>query len=216
MTKKRGRKPSMFNVSASDEVQDARSPSAPLRDSTDFIVVHCTATRKGQDIGLADVDRWHCAKGWDGCGYHEIIRLDGTVEFGREVGAIGAHAYGYNRRSLGIALVGGLNRMGTPANTYTELQLRALKDRLEHHLGNYPAAEVVGHRDLSPDIDGDGVIERWEWLKECPCMDVRAWVVRWGVAYAATESEPVEDEPEPPTVNLSSPEDDEPSLSPME
>lgn len=33
-----------------------------------------------------------------------------------------------------------------------------------------------GHRDLSPDIDGDGVVERHEWLKTCPGFDVAAWL----------------------------------------
>ena len=42
-------------------------------------------------------------------------------------------------------------------------------------LARYPGAQVVGHRDLSPDKDGDGVVERHEWLKDCPCFDVPAW-----------------------------------------
>lgn len=32
---------------------------------------------------------------------------------------------------------------------------------------------VAGHRDFSPDLDGDGKIEPEEWVKECPCFDVR-------------------------------------------
>jgi len=40
----------------------------------------------------------------------------------------------------------------------------------------YPRAEVVGHRDLSPDLNGDGVITSEEWLKYCPCFDVREWL----------------------------------------
>lgn len=40
-------------------------------------------------------------------------------------------------------------------------------------LGDVP---IVGHRDLSPDKDGDGVVERHEWLKRCPNFDVSSWV----------------------------------------
>ena len=29
----------------------------------------------------------------------------------------------------------------------------------------------MGHRDLSPDTDGDGHVEPEEWLKFCPCFD---------------------------------------------
>ncbi len=35
----------------------------------------------------------------------------------------------------------------------------------------FPNARVVGHRDFSPDLDGDGVIEPHEFLKLCPCFD---------------------------------------------
>jgi hypothetical protein len=32
---------------------------------------------------------------------------------------------------------------------------------------------VVGHRDLSPDLDNDGEISENERLKSCPCFDVK-------------------------------------------
>jgi N-acetylmuramoyl-L-alanine amidase len=38
---------------------------------------------------------------------------------------------------------------------------------------DYPEARVVGHRDLSPDINGNGEVEPIEWTKECPCFKVR-------------------------------------------
>ena len=37
----------------------------------------------------------------------------------------------------------------------------------------YPDAEHLGHRDLSPDRNGDGEITRSEWLKACPCFSVK-------------------------------------------
>jgi hypothetical protein len=30
----------------------------------------------------------------------------------------------------------------------------------------------MGHRDLSPDLDGNGHIEPDEWMKQCPGFDV--------------------------------------------
>jgi hypothetical protein len=30
---------------------------------------------------------------------------------------------------------------------------------------------VCGHRDLSPDLNGNGEIEPEEWIKQCPCFD---------------------------------------------
>ena len=38
----------------------------------------------------------------------------------------------------------------------------------------YPIVEVLGHRDASPDANGDGIISRNEWIKQCPCFDVRS------------------------------------------
>jgi hypothetical protein len=40
-------------------------------------------------------------------------------------------------------------------------------------LRNFPEARAVGHRDLSPDLNGDGVISPEKWLKACPCFDVK-------------------------------------------
>ena len=31
---------------------------------------------------------------------------------------------------------------------------------------------VCGHRDLSPDLNGNGEIEPEEWIKQCPCFEV--------------------------------------------
>ncbi len=38
-------------------------------------------------------------------------------------------------------------------------------------LRDYPGSRLCGHRDLSPDLNGNGEIEPEEWIKECPCFD---------------------------------------------
>ena len=48
----------------------------------DTIIIHCSATRAGQDFTAADIDRWHRARGFRSIGYHFVIRLDGTIEPG--------------------------------------------------------------------------------------------------------------------------------------
>jgi hypothetical protein len=35
----------------------------------------------------------------------------------------------------------------------------------------FPDAEILGHRDLSKDLDGDGIIQPDEWTKICPRFD---------------------------------------------
>lgn len=142
----------------------------------DYIVVHCSATIDGHDIGYAEIDAMHRDRGWAGCGYHIIIRLDGTIELGRPYNMAGAHAYGYNRKSWGICLVGGLDSSGRPHNTFTDTQMTSLLNVVRGMALRAPDAQILGHRDLSPDVDGDGVIEPHEWVKQCPCFDVKAWI----------------------------------------
>lgn len=146
-----------------------------------YIVVHCSATRAGHDIGATEIDAMHKKRGWGRIGYHRVIRIDGTIEAGRSLNEVGAHVYGHNRSSIGICLVGGIDDKGRPSTTFTPAQLASLAGLLEDLRPMFPGAEVLGHRDLSPDIDGDGVVERHEWLKDCPCFDVRWWL-RTGVA----------------------------------
>jgi N-acetylmuramoyl-L-alanine amidase len=72
------------------------------------IVMHCTATPGTADIGAAEVNRWHLQRGWSGIGYHFVIRRNGTVEAGRPIEKKGAHVAGFNAKSVGISLAGGV------------------------------------------------------------------------------------------------------------
>ena len=87
----------------------------------------------------------------------------------------GSHVRGFNAGSIAIVYVGGLDAQGRGKDTRTPQQQAAMADLVRGLLAKYPGADVLGHRDHSPDKDGDGVIERHEWLKECPCFDVRSW-----------------------------------------
>ena len=67
---------------------------------------------------------------------------------------------------------GGLNGEGKPQDTRSVLQksiVHSLVGRLKKEFG---IKKVVGHRDLSPDLNGDGKITPNEWMKQCPCFDV--------------------------------------------
>jgi N-acetylmuramoyl-L-alanine amidase len=139
----------------------------------DSIIIHCSATREGQNITAADIDRWHRQRGFWSIGYHYVIRLDGSIEAGREVSADGAHCMGWNERSVGICYVGGLDAQGKPKDTRTDAQRASLKRLVEALRIVFPNIEqVLGHRDTSPDLDGNGIITPNEYLKACPCFDV--------------------------------------------
>ena len=125
----------------------------------DAIVIHCSATRAGQDVRAADIDKWHKERGFACIGYNFVIDLDGTVEGGRPLNRDGAHC----------------NTAGTsPADTRTPEQKLSLANLVYKLIDEYPIVEVIGHRDASPDKNKDGKITPNEWIKQCPCFDVRA------------------------------------------
>lgn len=148
-----------------------------MRKKTKYIVVHCSATGPDSDIGVDEIRDWHVnGNGWSDIGYHAVIRRDGEIEWGRHMDASGAHVQGQNYQSVGVCMVGGVDGAGKAENNFTDDQFSSLRALLLVLVSAYPDAEVLGHRDLSPDLDGDGVITENEWLKDCPCFDVRSWI----------------------------------------
>ena len=128
----------------------------------DLIVIHCSATRSDRSFPLEAVIASHLARGFATVGYHYYITRDGVVHTGRPLYQEGAHATGYNRRSIGICYEGGLNPDGRPADTRTPAQKATLRKLLQRLKTDYPNTRIAGHRDL-PHV-----------AKECPCFDAGA------------------------------------------
>ncbi len=133
------------------------------RKQTDFIVVHCSATKVSADIGAKEIKQWHIDKGWSDIGYHFVIRRNGTLETGRPIENVGAHVAGYNHNSIGICLVGGIDSKGHAQANFTNAQYSRLRELLKTLLSKYPTAIINGHRDF-PGVS-----------KDCPCFDVADW-----------------------------------------
>lgn len=147
----------------------------------DSIIIHCSATTAGQDLRAKDIDRMHRQRGFNQIGYNFVIDLDGMVENGRPLSIAGAHCnskgfsgISYNKHSIGICYIGGLDKNGKAADTRTEAQKKALRELVTKLCKEYTILEILGHRDTSPDLDGDGIVEPNEWIKMCPCFDVNA------------------------------------------
>lgn len=136
------------------------TPNSPVT----HIVMHYSATYSDQDIGVAEIDEWHRARGWKGCGYHWVIRRDGRVEAGRPEGVIGAHVVKRNRGTIGVCVVGGVER-GTGPNVgvdnRTPAQIEAQIRLTRQILSRHPDADVIGHRDLA--------------ATQCPGYDAARW-----------------------------------------
>lgn len=137
-----------------------------------LIVVHCSATRADRDFAENDLEVCHRHRGFNGAGYHFYIRKNGDIKNTRPLEKPGAHALGYNAHSIGICYEGGLDVRYRPADTRTEWQKHSLRVLIRTLLMDYPGCRVCGHRDLSPDRNGDGRISPEEWVKECPCFEV--------------------------------------------
>lgn len=123
------------------------------------IILHCSATKEGQDFRAKDIDAWHKQRGFKGIGYHYVIDLDGAVEMGRPEDEIGAHCLNHNAHSIGICYIGGLDANAKPKDTRTDAQREALIKLVKELKAKYPGATVHGHNEFSN--------------KACPCFDVK-------------------------------------------
>ncbi len=118
-------------------------------------------------------------------GYHNFIGVDGKLETGRALEEIGAHVQGSNAKSIGSCMAG--------TDKYTEEAWLSLRSHIIKLAGviygkNILSADsainayqemkisIKGHRDYSPDLNGDGIIQRTEFIKTCPGFDVDEWV----------------------------------------
>ena len=106
--------------------------------------------------------RCHLSCGFASIGYHFYVTRDGEVHICRPVHQIGAHATGWNDKSIGICYEGGLNEDGQPADTRTYAQKCSLLDLLRQLKIDYPQAKIRGHYQLSSSIH-----------KICPCFDAK-------------------------------------------
>jgi N-acetylmuramoyl-L-alanine amidase len=153
------------------------------RKSTEAIVLHCTATLEGQPYNAVAIREMHQRRGFSDIGYHFLIGIEGEEWQGRKpLQAVGAHVRGFNDRTLGVSYVGGLRASDAkPVDTRTPKQIKTMIDLLKRLMKVYPNAIILGHRDLSPDLDGDGIIEPFEFIKICPCFDAGPWAKSVGL-----------------------------------
>lgn len=151
------------------------------------IVIHCSATREGVKCTSDQINAAHKARKFSTytdpktgklryIGYHYLVHQDGTVEACRPVSVRGNHAVNHNANSIGICYIGGLDakdKNGTMIkDTRTPQQKAALVELIKSLKKLFPTIRrVIGHRDTSPDRNGNGVIEPSEWLKGCPCFN---------------------------------------------
>lgn len=151
-----------------------------LKNKFDHLIVHVSATPPSMsDVDAQWIDRAHRRRGWSGCGYHAVILRDGghledenngspyTRAYDRTGAHVGGCGPGWNARSLGVCLIGGVKEDGhTPENNMEPEQFDTLLKFIRWATAEWdiPMDNVMGHRDL---IKITGAAP-----KACPCFSV--------------------------------------------
>lgn len=144
------------------------------------IVLHATSGWNNQ-ITQSIKDYWRKNLGWKQVGYHRLISDDGTIEKLADISEVTNGVAGYNSDSVHIAYKGGLVSVDKGKYTYGDTRSPAQKEafftaikEVLTELKQYQSIDditIVGHRDLSPDLNKNGKIEQREWVKVCPTFD---------------------------------------------
>ena len=135
------------------------------------IFVHCTAGNQNWTDKELRIEFKN--KGWKNPGYHYVVLKDGAIKqmLGEEKVSNGVK--GYNSTSINVAYTGGIDENGKTVDNRTPEQKASLVKLLKELKGRYPKAEIMGHRDISPDTNGNGIVDPWERIKECPCFNAK-------------------------------------------
>jgi N-acetyl-anhydromuramyl-L-alanine amidase AmpD len=136
------------------------------------IFVHCTASHQNNTT-VESLKREFKNKGWKNPGYHYVIFPDGKVVNMLSEDLVSNGVQGYNSTAINVAYVGGIDSKGKAVDNRTEEQKKTLIAVLNVLKLNYPKAIILGHRDISPDKNGNGVVDPWERIKECPCFNAK-------------------------------------------
>lgn len=140
------------------------------------IVIHCTAGFGN----LASIQSYWKSLGWRTGGYHRVIATDGTIHKLYEFSHVTNGVKGYNHECIHISYIGGVdpNNYKVAKDTRTEEQkfsilscIMEAQEWIADNGGNPAEVQILGHRDLSPDLNNNGIIEPNERSKECPSFD---------------------------------------------
>ena len=108
------------------------------RKSTQRIILHHAAAKT---CSAEDIHRWHLNKGWNGAGYHFLVRKDGKIYRLRPEDKVGAHAYGSNYNSIGVCFEGDYMVENMP-----EEETKAGQELVAYLKNKYGISEVEVHK----------------------------------------------------------------------
>jgi N-acetylmuramoyl-L-alanine amidase len=149
------------------------------------IIIHTSASynilRGVLDPSAKDIDRMHRARGWNGIGYHRVIRRNGVVEFGRDDDMAGAGVAWANSDTLHVCCTGS----GDHAD-FTEEQKESLAKICHMWLKKHGILDafrknpfrILGHKEINVLVTAGLYPERARTTKSCPGKKVSMEQIR--------------------------------------
>ncbi len=112
------------------------------RTKTDYIILHHSAS---SNASVEAIHNYHMnGRGWMGIGYNFYVRKDGSIYQGRPEWAVGAHATGYNDKSIGVCAEGNFEAEKMP-----EAQKRGIIELIKELKKKYPNAQIKRHKNFA-------------------------------------------------------------------
>lgn len=111
-----------------------------------WVIIHHSLTDDGYPKNWDTIKIYHTVvKGWKDIGYNlgiENVAGKITLFEGRKIGEVGAHAIGFNSKSVGICLVGNYD-MDTPSEDRLKCLASVCRDLQREY--KIPRDQVIGH-----------------------------------------------------------------------
>ncbi|XP_050784203.1 peptidoglycan recognition protein 1 [Gopherus flavomarginatus] len=145
----------------------------PLKTRLPYIIIHHTAGNRCSTLAdcsreVKNIQSYHMnSNGWDDIGYNFLIGEDGKVYEGRGWSTRGAHAKGWNDKSLGLAFLGNFSsRVPSAAALFAArrlIQCAVSRGSLSRSYTLKGARDVIST--ISPGDALYGAISRWARFK---------------------------------------------------
>jgi N-acetylmuramoyl-L-alanine amidase len=142
--------------------------------SIKYLTIHCSA---GFGDRKAIEKFWKQSLGWKSPGYHRLIDEDGTIHNLSDFNLPTNGVKGFNANSIHISYIGGVDKKdyAKAVDTRTPQQKQSIIKCIYEALAwirtqgqDVSKIEILGHRDFSPDKNGNGIVDAWERIKQCP------------------------------------------------
>lgn len=125
-----------------------------------YIVIHCTATDQNAKIESI-INYWRKVLKWKNNGYHYVIDQHGNHTKLTPLDQIANGVKNYNKYSVHLAYIGGVDKFGNAIDNRTLQQKEKLLYLIRQLKRENPNAIIQGHRDF-PAVK-----------KDCPCFDAK-------------------------------------------